>query len=675
VPLPRPGKAGVLLGALVFAGGLVSFLGWALDVPRLTDWLNDGISIQPNTTVLMMLSGAALVALHSGLGPVAGALGGIVAVVGAVMLLQLLTGADFGINHQLLFGRPWGHVSTVTPGQTGPPAAAAFILAGLALAMLGGKRLSAAARRYAAAVGVLIVVIMMFSLTGYLYGAHRLYSIPWLSAIALQTASMFVGIAVGLLLAVPERQPMRLLLLKSGPGELARRLLPLIIVVPPFLGWLRGKGEALGYYDTGTGRALAVVSFIMLTGGLMTWALMALQRREEREEESQQAFRRAQAETAAALIEADRRKDEFLALLSHELRNPLAPVRHAVQVLHLSATTDPNITKARDVIDRQMQQMARLVDDLLDVSRISRGKIELRRERVDLSRVIDGAVEASRPPIEEAGQELIVERSTESLPILGDLTRLIQVFCNLLNNASKFSPRGSRIVVSVGREKGDAVVSVKDSGVGIAPETLPAVFELFMQGDAVAGSLRSGLGIGLTLVKRLVTQHGGTVEARSDGPGCGSEFVVRLPLDGEVLHAPVPSPDGRRGVVPVTVGRVLIVDDNRDAADTVGMMMALVGVPFDTAYDGDEGLRRARELRPDLVLLDIGLPKLNGYDVARAIRGEPWGQSIKLVAMTGWGQESDRVRSLEAGFDLHLVKPVNPDRLIELVTKAPATSA
>ncbi len=367
------------------------------------------------------------------------------------------------------------------------------------------------------------------------------------------------------------------------------------------------------------------------------------------------------------LRDADRRKDEFLATLAHELRNPLAPVRNAVAILELKGPEDEELRWARDVIDRQMQQMSRLVDDLLDVSRISRGKIELKRERLELAKVIHGAVEASRPLIEQCAHELSVTMPTEAIWLDADETRLIQVFCNLLNNAAKYSESSGRIAVDASRADREVVVTVRDSGFGIPDDVLPRVFDMFTQADPSMERSKSGLGVGLTLVKRLVDLHGGTVEARSEGLGKGSEFTVRLPILADASVTTKVSDSGVDLALPVMSHRILIVDDNRDAADTMALMLRIKGNIVETAYDGLEAVRVASEFRPGVALLDIGLPKLDGYDTARTIRREKWGAGMVLIAVTGWGQKEDRRRSSEAGFDYHIVKPVDPSDLLQLL--------
>jgi PAS domain S-box-containing protein len=368
---------------------------------------------------------------------------------------------------------------------------------------------------------------------------------------------------------------------------------------------------------------------------------------------------------AGDLSEADRRKDEFLATLAHEFRNLLAPIRNALQIIRLSAEREA-WEEARTLMERQLGQLARLVDDLLDVSRISQGKLELRREQVQLAAVIASAVDTSRPLIDHLGHELTVTLPDQPIVVDADPTRLAQVFSNLLNNGAKYMDRGGHIRLTAKRQANDALVSVRDTGIGIAAEQLPHIFQMFSQVDSSLERSQGGLGIGLTLVKRLVAMHGGTIEARSEGPGKGSEFVVRLPV---VVAAARPrSGSGTaQPAAPKSSLRILVVDDNRDSAYSLTKLLRLMGNDTRTAYDGQEGVAVAEEFRPDVMLLDIGLPKLNGYEACRRIREQPWGQNAVLVAVTGWGQDEDRRCAHEAGFDHHMVKPVDPRELMKLL--------
>ena len=367
-----------------------------------------------------------------------------------------------------------------------------------------------------------------------------------------------------------------------------------------------------------------------------------------------------------ALRDADRRKDEFLAILAHELRNPLAPIRNSLHILRLLSEQDADAKQLTELMERQVNQMVRLIDDLLEVSRITSGKIELRKEAIEIASLVRTAVETSRPLIEAAGHQLVVALPPEPLTLHGDPVRLAQVFANLLNNAAKYTQAGGRIWFTIRREGASATVSVRDTGVGIPSDMLPRVFDLFRQIDRHAGQAQGGLGIGLTLVKSLVELHGGTVNAYSEGNGRGSEFVVHLPLAAEPAYA-----GSRKSATSSTLAlapkRVLVVDDNRDAAESLGMLLTMLGATVHVSYSGEDALKALATHKPSVVLLDIGMPEMDGYEVARRIRELPDFREITLIALTGWGQEKDRRRSRRAGFDFHLTKPANVDALETLL--------
>ena len=369
---------------------------------------------------------------------------------------------------------------------------------------------------------------------------------------------------------------------------------------------------------------------------------------------------------ADELANVSRNKDEFLATLAHELRNPLAPIRNSVHYLGLEGLTEREVKTARDVISRQVTTMVRLIDDLLDLSRISRNKLDVRKERVELAAVLESAVESSRPHINQCRHELTISLPNEALHLDADPTRLAQVFLNVLNNAAKYTNHGGHIWLTAKREGSDAVVSIRDNGIGIPETMLSTIFDMFLQVDRSLEQSKGGLGIGLTLVRRLVEMHDGSIEARSNGLGEGSEFVVRLPL---VVASPCKlAPDRTEvGTKSLSRCRILVVDDNKDAADSLAMLLRIDGNDIRTAYDGPEAVAVAEVFRPEVVLLDIGLPKLNGYDVARRMRQQPWGRSATLIALTGWGKDEDRRLSQDAGFNAHLVKPVDLAALEELL--------
>jgi signal transduction histidine kinase len=373
------------------------------------------------------------------------------------------------------------------------------------------------------------------------------------------------------------------------------------------------------------------------------------------------------SKTEQALRTADRRKDEFLATLGHELRNPLAPILNSIEILKLSgAFEDPRTAPACAVMERQVYHLNRLVDDLLEVSRITRGIIEVKKEPLDLTAIVKAAVETSRPLLDNLRHEIKFDLEPDPICVAGDPVRLTQVFANLLNNAAKYTNHGGLITIGTRRDHLDALVSVRDNGIGIAPSLLGQVFDMFMQVDRSTRRSQGGLGIGLTLVKSLVAMHGGSVEARSDGPGLGSEFVVRLPL---LQESSLPATAARR-VEPLPQRRILIVDDSRDGCESLAMLLRVLGAQVALAHSGRDALHSVDTTRPDVVLLDIGMPGMDGYEVARRIRANPANRNIRLIALTGWGQDEDRQRSAAAGFNHHLVKPADIDQLRQLLTVA-----
>ena len=373
-----------------------------------------------------------------------------------------------------------------------------------------------------------------------------------------------------------------------------------------------------------------------------------------------------------SLLEADRHKDEFLATLAHELRNPLAPMRAALETMRLAGATDtPVLAQAHGVMQRQLRQMVRLIDDLLDLGRISRGTLELRKQRLTLAEVLASALETTKPTFDAAGRELALEVPEGEVHLDGDLMRLAQVFANLLHNAVKYTDAGGRIRLRASRVAGTLAVSVADDGVGISPEALPRVFDMFTQVDRGLGASRGGLGVGLSIVRSIVGMHGGSVEALSAGRGRGAEFVVRLP----VLAAPAAGaaePEAPQAPPPTLAPRrILVVDDNRDAAASLALLLEMKGNDVRTARDGREALGLAEQFRPEMIFLDIGLPGLDGHGVCRHIREQPWGHALPIVALTGWSQEEDRRRSQQSGFTHHLVKPAEPAQLDRLLASLP----
>ena len=370
-----------------------------------------------------------------------------------------------------------------------------------------------------------------------------------------------------------------------------------------------------------------------------------------------------------ALRDSDRRKDEFLATLAHELRNPLAPIRNAVQILNAPDAPEPALQSARDIIDRQLDHMVRLIDDLLDASRIGSGKLELRRQRVALAAIVEQALETSRPHVERAAHELTVSLPAQPIHLDVDPTRLAQAFANLVHNACKYTAERGRIWLTAARDGADVVVRVKDSGIGIATEHLPRVFEMFAQVDSAPERSQGGLGVGLALVRGLVELHGGSVAAHSAGVGQGSEFTVRLPALPEGAESHASTAQAAAAGAATTARRILVVDDNRDNAESLALLLRLGGNEVETAHDGVEALAAAERVRPDVVLLDLAMPNLDGYEVCRRIRAHAWGRRTILLALTGWGGDDDHQRTEAAGFDGHLVKPVDVTQVLAMLDR------
>lgn len=369
---------------------------------------------------------------------------------------------------------------------------------------------------------------------------------------------------------------------------------------------------------------------------------------------------------ADALEEADRRKDEFLAILAHELRNPLAPLANGLDAL-AAAPDAQKAGQVRAMMERQINHLVRLIDDLMDVSRISRGKIELRRHKLDLQEVAQQAIELSQPMLDAGRHHFRFDRAAAPVIVDADPTRLAQVLSNLINNAAKYTPPGGEISLTLRCERDMAVAQVCDNGVGIAPDMLANVFGMFTQLDPTAENARSGLGIGLALAQRLVEMHGGEIIVSSDGMGRGATFTVRLPLGASASAAPGPDePIGR----PAIALRVMVVDDNSDVAETIGWLLEAIGHQYSLVHDGRVVVGEAGKFRPDVILLDLGLPVMDGYEVCRALRSDPRFHKTTIIALTGWGQDSDREKTAKAGFDFHLVKPVSLDQLEAAIAAA-----
>jgi PAS domain S-box-containing protein len=776
----EPGRWVVLgLGGYVAAAGLVSFLGWAADVPRLTSWDGSGISIQPNTTVAAMAAGTALILMALQRRRAAAAAGSIAGGIGLATLFQHATGLDLGIDTLLMFDRPWGSAATVVPGRMGLPSSLSWTLIGAgALLQSGDARM----RRAAAACGFLVATIAALALIGHVFGADPLYTLPRLTAIALQTSTILAAAGVALVAAIPERQPMRGLIDDGAAGLLTRRALPVILALPLVLGWLRIRGQEAGLYDTAMGTAALVLALMGLLAASLWWSAAAVARHEREVAASaalraraelvlrevrdhffvlDDAFRyvlvndaicaasgfareqmlgrsifelfpdirstpfeaiarrvaatrnpetienryapwdrwfenrvypapgggvavfsldlteRKRAERAitevaaererllgvaeAARAEAERAnraKDDFLAVLSHELRSPLNAMLGWVNILRRAAGDDPTIARAVATLDRNIWAQAQVIDDLLDVTRIDSGKLDIERERVDLAAAVSGAVESMRPQAAGKGVGLELAIAGERLVVAGDAARLQQIVANLLHNAIKFTPAGGTVRVRLARGADAAELEVADTGAGIEPELLPHIFDRFVQADSSTTRRHGGLGLGLSIVKTLTALHGGTVHAASEGPGRGACFSVRLPLAGPTPAVEMRAAGANRAADLAAVD-VLLVEDDADSREALGFALAERGARVRHAGSVREALAAYEDRAPDLIVSDIGMPEEDGYALIREIRRrENGGRRIGAIAMTGFASRHDREAALGAGFDDHVGKPV-----------------
>jgi signal transduction histidine kinase len=674
-PSHRATRAVSLLAAgYAIIGGAITLAGWAFELPRLTDWRNDGISMFVNTAICIAMSGVALLFQVSRTDRpwrkhIVRILATAVGVVAALTIFELATSIDLGID-TLLFQRDWGQRAATAPMRMGSPASSSLLAISVALWC---TTFGLTARRVASGFAIFVMTITSVSLVGYWFGANEMFGVARYTGIAWQTSTLLAMLGIGLMAAVPEFGFTASLLRDDAGGAVLRRLIVPIIGVPLLLGWLRVVGQQLGLYDLAFGTALRSVGEIVLLLWLLWWTAKGISLHAEARRTAQAALRESERryrEIATKAEDADRRKDEFLATLAHELRNPLAPIGNALALIEYADGDRHLQQQAHETMQRQFGQMVRLVDDLLDVGRITRDKLELRREQVELASIIHQAMETCRSLATGMRHTLLVDLPDDPIWVHADPVRLAQVFINLLNNACKFSEAGATISIGAERDKDGIAVRVKDTGIGIAPDKLESIFEMFEQVDQSLERTRGGLGIGLTLVKRLVELHGGRISVRSAGTGRGSEFIVWLP----VVKDAAPAVDGAAKPVVANAQsrRILVTDDNKDAARTLAQLLKHSGHVVETAFDGAEAIKKAESWRPEVMLLDLGMPEMNGYDVCRSIRQRPWGRGMQIVALTGWGQERDRQNTHEAGFDAHLVKPVDVGLLGEVLAESKA---
>lgn len=527
---PPPPRAPIRLLSLAFAlyaaaGGLVSFAGWLTGTSRLIDWWDTGITVKANTAACIMLAGTATMLLQApGWRRSVQVLAAICGLVGGATLLEHLLQVDLRID-TLLFDEPAGSPATSAPGRMGPPAALSFLLLSLSICLAARGSPSP----LSVAAPLVVLLLSLLSMIGYAYGAEAMYTLPRITGIAVQTATMIAALATALLASQPTREPMRTFLDAGTAGVLARRLLPLAIAVPVLLGWLRLTGQRHGLFDQAFGTALRTASEIILLLWALWWAIQLARTREVEQ--------RAE----------NRRKDQFLATLAHELRNPLAPIRTAAALIRKPQITSAQRTWCNDVIERQVQNMSLLLDDLLDVSRITRGALELRRAATELSAVVDTAIETARPLVDTRRHTLHVDVPA-GMRIDVDPLRMAQVISNLLNNAARYTPEGGTLRLSAAASGDQLSIQVQDDGIGILPAEIETIFNMFTQVKAARAFSGGGLGIGLALTRALVELHGGTLSAHSEGAGKGSTFTVTLP---GVLVGAQPAPLATEPASPV----------------------------------------------------------------------------------------------------------------------------
>ena len=659
-------------GGFVAAVAAVVLGSWVWGTPAPAAIVPGWRVMVPSTAVGFLFLGLGLMAFASGHQrlPIAAACAA--AVLPVATLLEYAADARWGVESWL--GVPFPQDSPVA-GRMSPMTALSLSLVAAGLAALPvANRWGDAAVRVGAGTALALSWLAVLSLS---FDVTRLANAPTFPGMAVLTVGLLALSSVAVLAS--STHTMTRLRDAHLHAAVAPGTLLLAFGLPLLLGQLRALLALV--LPAGMAAALVVAIFAMALAGVV-WRILArlqafqtqqermMSELEARVDERTRALALANQQlhdSEGRLREADRRKDEFLATLAHELRNPLAPIRTGLEILKSDGVSVEAAGQAHRVIGRQMRHLVRLIDDLLDVSRITANKLDLRLEHVSVTEVLHQSVETSRADLDRARHTLTLHLPADPAYVFGDPTRLTQIVSNLLQNACKYTTRGGRVVLSAAASNGQVEITVRDNGIGLAPTDIPRLFEKFSQ--VIPGLQRGGggLGLGLALVRGLVSLHGGEVEVRSAGLGHGSEFVVRLPRSE-------PVPEAAESVeLPAATGparRVLVVDDNVDNADSLALYLRQRGHLVDTAYDGDVACKAAEHFRPDVVLLDIGLPKLGGHEVCQYIRRQPWGVGMQIIAQTGWGQDADRLRSRDAGFDDHLVKPVAPAELLALIARA-----
>jgi signal transduction histidine kinase/CheY-like chemotaxis protein len=660
IPTPNPAAERAILFARI-ASCLVAFaaaaalVGWVNHVPPLTSLYLPGPTLKTNAALSLVCGALANLVLTTAdvRQPRWRILVTVLALVplslGALTLSEHIMGWDLRID-QLLATEAAGALATMSPNRMGPIASMSNLLIGAALLSATSRSPRRRARSHFLAFVACIIVLL--PLVGYAYGFRELYTLARYTAIALINAVALLSLAVAVQAGRPDAGLMALICREDEVGVFARRMLPAAILLPFGSGWILAKTLVYGLVDVPfTISAMSLVLIVLMAGIIWHTGKQLVQSLDARA-----ASERALAESERTLRSTDQQKTEFLATLSHELRNPLAPIRFAVELLNGPA---PVAERARQTIERQVRHLTRLIDDLLDLTRINRNKLELHIRPSELRQLVGDAVDAVSNEVKAARHQLEISLPSQPVWLQVDPDRVVQMLVNLLNNATRYSEPDGRIAIGATVDSGRVTIFVRDSGHGLEPADLDRVFERFVQ---VGKTRHGGLGIGLALVKALAELHGGSVEARSEGPGRGAEFRVSLP------RAPqVPTVVAIEEGPTIPPCRILVVDDNRDAADMLGRLLATRGHKILVAYDGVEALRESSTFKPQIGFLDIGMPGMDGYQLASRLRRDPQTRDAYLVAITGWGQEEDRRRALAAGFDAHLTKPADPEQLTTLL--------
>jgi signal transduction histidine kinase len=660
------------LGGYALLGAGVSLVGWFAHLPRLTDWDGRGISMFVNSAIMAATAGVALILQTAGrpwTSTACRTLGFIVALIGSATLFEHFTGINLGID-TLLVREPWGMGASLWPGRPGPPGSLCFTLLGIALMLAtGGSR----ARAVVPAIGILVSAIALSALIGYLFGANPLFSVARLTGIAMQTATMILALALGLIAIVPEREPLRTLRDKSTAGAVARYALPFVFGIPIMLGWLRLIGQRAGLYDLSMGTALLVLALIAMLCTLLWCCVIVVSGREEivrlkeaslvreiaERERAEEQFR----EAAERAQEASRAKDNFLAALSHELRTPLTPALMSAAVLEQDTTLPEEVREQLAMIRRNIKIEARLIDDLLDLTRIGHGKLKIEPIVTDLHEILKQVQETIHEDLQARRIEYHVKLDASNHHVMADPTRLRQVFWNLLKNAVKFTPAGGAVSVrSLNPRSGRVAVCVEDSGIGIAPEALARIFHPFDQGELEGRWEFGGLGLGLSISKAIVDLHGGELRVTSEGHGKGALFTVELDVAAVPNAATIPA--GAAPPLASAPSRMLVVEDHEPTLAALTRLLEKDGHRVFQARTVNEALACAAANQCDLVISDLGLPDGTGFELMseiRRLRGWPG------IALSGHGMEADVRTSVESGFATHLVKPVDAPQLREAI--------